>query len=223
MIQQYGALSLRKNEPSWCTLDGSRYNYFRDYDPGTGKYLQSDPIGLYGGVNTYAYARGNPISLIDPYGLAASDVQNILQNIVQNFPEIQTTGGWQFGDPGAENNANTNPWSGQITVDNKYSKQCLTSDDFWNLYFSLLHEAMHSTDWPDQRMWDNTYQYWSGGGSTDNHQSIVNRVQWEEYGILPPSQTALVWGYRLGERRPPPIWRKVNPLYNSTRSCGCSN
>ncbi len=49
---------------------GHNYNYFRDYDPTTGRYIESDPIGLAGGSpSTYAYAGGNPFSNFDPLGL----------------------------------------------------------------------------------------------------------------------------------------------------------
>ena len=45
------------------------YNYFRDYDSQVGRYVESDPIGLNAGVNTYAYALNGPLKFVDPNGL----------------------------------------------------------------------------------------------------------------------------------------------------------
>ena len=52
----------------WDEEKGSYYNMFRDYVPETGRYLQSDPIGLAGGINTYGYAYQNPVMYTDPTG-----------------------------------------------------------------------------------------------------------------------------------------------------------
>ncbi len=48
---------------------GLHYNYFRSYDPRTGRYTQTDPIGLDGGPNGYLYVGGNPLSFFDLLGL----------------------------------------------------------------------------------------------------------------------------------------------------------
>ncbi len=50
---------------------GLHYNYHRDYNPETGRYVQSDPIGLAGGMNTFGYAYQNPYGYVDPDGRLA--------------------------------------------------------------------------------------------------------------------------------------------------------
>ena len=51
---------------------GKHYNYFRDYDPSIGRYIESDPIGLKGGLNTYGYVEASPLIGVDAYGEANS-------------------------------------------------------------------------------------------------------------------------------------------------------
>jgi RHS repeat-associated protein len=50
---------------------GLNQNGFRDYNPALGRYVQADPIGLYGGVNLYGYVNSNPLMYIDSKGLYA--------------------------------------------------------------------------------------------------------------------------------------------------------
>ena len=48
---------------------GYNYNYYRDFDPSVGRYVQSDPAGLAGGINSYTYVAGHPLTERDSKGL----------------------------------------------------------------------------------------------------------------------------------------------------------
>jgi RHS repeat-associated protein len=64
------ALNIRFPGQYYDEETGLSYNDFRDYDPELGRYVESDPIGLVGGINPYTYARANPIVAFDPTGKA---------------------------------------------------------------------------------------------------------------------------------------------------------
>jgi RHS repeat-associated protein len=69
--------NLRFPDQYYDAETGLNQNYRRDYDPAVGRYVQSDPLGLRAGVNTYAYASDSPILHTDPTGLIkwTGDVQ----------------------------------------------------------------------------------------------------------------------------------------------------
>ena len=54
----------------------AHYNYYRDYDPSIERYVESDPLGLVAGPNTYAYVRNSALVRFDAYGLVASGYDN---------------------------------------------------------------------------------------------------------------------------------------------------
>ncbi len=96
----------------------THYNYFRDYDPATGRYVESDLIGLWGGINTYTYVNGNPLRWDDPLGLRPPSVvptvigtsaaqQNALvaQNISnphQFYELVKNNGAWDYKQYGRD-------------------------------------------------------------------------------------------------------------------------
>jgi RHS repeat-associated protein len=63
-------LDMRFPGQRYDATTGINQNYFRDYDASIGRYVESDPVGLVGGINSYAYVGGNPARFTDAFGLA---------------------------------------------------------------------------------------------------------------------------------------------------------
>jgi RHS repeat-associated protein len=133
---------------------GLHQNYFRTYDPSTGRYLTSDPIGLGGGLNTYAYAENNPVIFSDPFGLKTLQCTKPLNALGSKWGPIGykygpllyhqyscvvdkngkvTCGGQDRGDDGKGKPSNDviNPPGGQCKdtqPDNQCFEQCLIKE-----------------------------------------------------------------------------------------------
>lgn len=78
------------------------YNYYRTYDPSTGRYLESDPVGLVGGLNTYEYAKQNPLSWYDIFGLDPYLVSRPLSFTSKASHNFVVTDAAYLGDPNAD-------------------------------------------------------------------------------------------------------------------------
>ncbi|MFI3155637.1 MAG: RHS repeat-associated core domain-containing protein [Methylococcaceae bacterium] len=72
---------------------GLHYNMARYYNPKIGGFDQSDPIGLAGGVNTYAYVGGNPVNSVDPLGLKVvyEGSNKAISKLKKEYEELKKT------------------------------------------------------------------------------------------------------------------------------------
>ncbi|GEM_PF-677799 len=109
--------NLRYPGQYYDTESGFMHNGARYYDPATGRYLQSDPLGMVAGVNTFSYVLNRPLDLVDPLGLCSNGSDNnsmsglmmaiiAIQGMAESIAEGGMTGGAGEEEAVAEEFAN---------------------------------------------------------------------------------------------------------------------
>ncbi|WP_455435286.1 RHS repeat-associated core domain-containing protein [Xanthomonas sp. WHRI 7945] len=145
---QTGGIRLGLHGQYFDSESGLWYNGYRDYDPVIGRYLQSDPLGLAGGgMNTYDYVSGNPISFVDPLGLTQCDIDAAFAFAKKMNPDIKFGAGAPKADiprDGVEGKAELRGGDGYIHLNERYLN-VLDWSGVYNLLDTMIHEGLHFT------------------------------------------------------------------------------
>ena len=145
------------------TESGLAQNYFRDYDPNTGRYVESDPIGLQGGVNTYSYVGGDPLRKSDRTGLATDrEIWLAVASLVCAYPSYfsrvpssVTMVNMGEGADGATD------WFNSISLNSRlYGDSNTPVDPFVVSQFlqTLAHEMLHVNEPIPNRLLNNLFR-----------------------------------------------------------------
>jgi RHS repeat-associated protein len=154
------------------------YNVFRTYEPATGRYLQSDLIGLGGGLSTYGYVRSNPLLSVDARGL---DVAVVVDN---NTVPIFGRFGGHVGVLVGSNNSGWDYYSKDAFVNGVQKDTHATYrnlDDFFNSQGDRYKtgEVFDTSFEQDAKM-----KRWASGHLNDEFHGISNNCADFAYGVL---------------------------------------
>jgi len=126
--QWFGSLAQDKLDNS-----GQLYKRNRYYDPSSGRFTQEDPIGLAGGLNAYGFAKGNPVSYNDPFGLSpCSDLRTNIDDSNHDY-DIRSLKYLLYGLIGMHDTGHyeqlSNIRNRLNNLTQRYDSQCRGTDD----------------------------------------------------------------------------------------------
>ena len=111
---------------------GFNYNYFRDYMPELGRYLENDPIGIAGGSNVYLYADANPFANADRIGLAVD---------LYYGATYKSWEAWFVNEPSYFTVLGEGSSTGSFNYLDPYGSNLSASDLAWNIYTNPNYKA----------------------------------------------------------------------------------
>jgi RHS repeat-associated protein len=127
--KQQLTLNLRLPGQYYDKETGHHYNVYRDYDPKTGRYLTSDPLGTKAGFNTYAYVKNDPLNRVDPLGLYDAEVHYYMTFFLARIAGI------------SEKEADTIASAAQYIDDNFLTSPFTGGDNALEIYHFTLDKA----------------------------------------------------------------------------------
>jgi RHS repeat-associated protein len=123
---------------------GLHYNYFRDYEPGTGRYIESDPIGFGGGINIYTYLRSSPLNGSDPYGLFDVTDPGDWPQFPDGLMDCVESQRWDWGNLGSQGQEDATDIGNAVTTANLMNS---AGNFIAGPTGSGLGTASHATSW----------------------------------------------------------------------------
>lgn len=125
---------------------GLHYNYHRTYEAIIGRYTESDPIGLMGGISTFGYAHMNPINLFDHFGLAVfikCRPANIAKGLVKHCWVVTDSKSAGMGtEPGIQPGQQYDGYGVKVQITDHSNDSATESTEIFNVDEQCVNEKL---------------------------------------------------------------------------------